>query len=835
MGIRSRFSSLWAHGFCLILATQIKFMKKFLILIPAFSLLFSLIRAQAPGSIMIVEIMKDPSLAGSLDSLGEWFEVHNTTASPININGWIIYDNDFDRDTIINGVPLMVPANGFLVLGSNGNSAQNGGYVCDFVYTYSQFKLGNGDDEIILKTPGGVVVDSVRYLDGPQWPDPTGASLVFTGCDWDNNQDSTLWLVSTVREMDYQFAGADFGSPGTSGVLQTGGVTALSFVVSQITCNGANNGAINMTIIGCTGPYSSLWLTTGSPTEDVSGLSPGWHHVQVTDGLGGNTFDSILIVQPAVLNSSLTSINPSCPTYLNGSVDLTVTGGRTPYTYVWNTGPTTQDLNGVPANNYSVTITDSSGCTTTNQVNLVNLPNTLSSSLTTTPAGCPNYTNGAVNLSPSGGQGPLTYLWSNNATSQDLNGLSSGTFTVIITDSIGCTRIDTAIVAVVPGSITSSSLSTAARCPSFSNGSINLTASGGTGTLNYSWLHGFSGQDPVGLSRGWYYVTISDQGGCTRTDSAFVDSIPQTLTFTGVVNPQSCTAIVNGAINVSPSGGNGPMTYSWSNSASSQDLSGLSAGTYILILTDSAGCSKTDSFVVNVGTGPLLTLTPTHVSCNGGSNGRINASVSGGTAPFQYLWSNSFTGQNPTGLVPGMYSVTVTDTNACTDTDSVQITAPSILVVNASSTPVTTSANGTANVVVSGGTSPYTYSWSPGGQMQANLSNLNAGTYIVTVTDSNGCLGSDTVVVDSIPQSIYEENTPEFILYPNPNNGIFHVTVSVLKANAKLEIWDMKGSLILRQNLVQQLTEVNLNQEPAGLYILRMSDSNQSQRILIQK
>jgi PKD repeat protein len=166
------------------------------------------------GTLMITEIMQNPFAV--TDAAGEWFEVYNPTASPTNMNGWKIKDDGTDIH-IITGT-LIVPAGGFAVLGSNSSSALNGGYTCN--YQYANFFLGNAGDEVVLLNPSNTEIDRVVYDGGPVWPDPNGASMVFTGTPSSNNNTASNWITATVRENSYIGNSGDKGSPGSNGTGQ---------------------------------------------------------------------------------------------------------------------------------------------------------------------------------------------------------------------------------------------------------------------------------------------------------------------------------------------------------------------------------------------------------------------------------------------------------------------------------------------------------------------------------------------------------------------------------------------------------------------------------------
>ncbi len=221
------------------------------------------------GDIIIVEVMKDPS--DTTDALGEWFEIYNTTGSVIDINRWLIKDVDFDSLTISNGGPLNVPANGFLVLGRNSDLAANGGVPVDFVY--SNLYLGNTADELLLVTDFLLLVDSIGWDGGPNWPNPTGASMVFTGIITDDNNLGVNWSTAVAREKSYDntnFTG-DHGSPKTNGIYQSlNGSTTWTGTGnwSEGNAPGFSNWAN-----GAPGPKTDVTID-GDCTVDLDALTP---------------------------------------------------------------------------------------------------------------------------------------------------------------------------------------------------------------------------------------------------------------------------------------------------------------------------------------------------------------------------------------------------------------------------------------------------------------------------------------------------------------------------------------------------------------------------------
>jgi hypothetical protein len=278
---------------------------------------------------------------------------------------------------------------------------------------------------------------------------------------------------------------------------------------------------------------------------------------------------------------------------------------------------------------------------------------------TVTNASCPNSTNGAVNLTVSGGSGTLTYAWSNGATTQNLTNLATGTYSVTVRDAAGCQSIASGIA--VNANVTPTATITPSGATTFcSGGSVTLAAAGG-GT--YAWSNGGNSASITVNTAGNYTVTVTN-GGCTATASraVTVDPLPNaTITPLGLLTFCQGDSVLLGA-----SGGG---TYAWSNSGNTASINVKTSGTYTVTVTSSAGCTATASRTVTVNPNPVVTATAT--ASGTGSTGTATASASGGTAPYTYAWTGARTGASLTGLAPGTYTVTASDVNGCKSTKSV--------------------------------------------------------------------------------------------------------------------------------------------------------------------
>lgn len=281
---------------------------------------------------------------------------------------------------------------------------------------------------------------------------------------------------------------------------------------------------------------------------------------------------------------------------------------------------------------------------------------------------------------------------------------------------------------------------------------VNLTLDAGNSGSNYLWSNGATSQTTAVTATGTYTVTVTTSAGCTGTDAIVVSqSTPISASITS--NNVSCNGGSDGSVSTSAAGGQSPYTYLWSNSATTANITGLTAGAYTVTITDNAGCTGTGSATITEPTAIVTSLNSTNVSCNGLSDGTISTNTSGGTSPYTYLWSVGSTNTNLTNLIAGTYTVTVTDANGCTNAQSLSITQPAALVASAvidSNVTCNGFTDGGSTASASGGTAPYTYTWS-NSATTASITGVASGAYTVTITDNNGCTDSSSVTI-SQPQ-----------------------------------------------------------------------------------
>ncbi|MDQ3048325.1 MAG: T9SS type A sorting domain-containing protein, partial [Bacteroidota bacterium] len=325
--------------------------------------------------------------------------------------------------------------------------------------------------------------------------------------------------------------------------------------------------------------------------------------------------------------------------------------------------------------------------------------------------------------------------------------------------------------------VSGSTVVTSVSCFGGSNGSINLTPAGGTPGYTFNWGGGITTEDRTGLTAGTYTVIITDANGCTGTVTATVNSPAALVASAGSQTNVSCFGGSNGSATVSVTGGTPGFSYSWSPSGGTAAMaSGLSAGTYTVTVTDNNGCTATQAFTITQPAAALMatSASQTNVSCFGGSNGAASVSVTGGTPGFSYSWSPSGgTSATASGLNAGTYTVTVTDANGCTATQSFTITEPAAPLMAMTSSTTILCNGGTSDITVSAmdGTAPYT---------GTGIFTVNAGTYTYTVTDANGCSANSTITV-SEPIALMAMSSATTI---SCFGGTSNVTVSAMDGTA---------------------------------------------------
>ena len=604
---------------------------------------------------------------------------------------------------------------------------------------------------------------------------------------------------------------------------------------SAVSTNGGSDGEATVTPVGGTPPYTYLW-DNGETTVQATGLNAGLHSVTVTDSQNCETSCEIIIEEPDDLNCSTSEDSPViCNGESNGMATVTPVGGTSPYSYLWDNGETTVQATGLNAGTHSVIVTDASQGETICEV-VIDEPDALEASAEGATISCSCYgsSDGSIDLTVIGGTQDYTYLWSpGGETTEDLSGLSAGTYSVLVTDANGCTTTEEVVIGE-PGMLSCNVIQDSpASSHDTADGVATVIPDGGTPPYAYLWDNGETTEQATSLNTGEHSVTVTDSQNCETTCDIIIECLPDELNCSVVEDsPVICNGESNGVATVSPDGGVPPYSYLWDNGETTAQATGLNAGMHSVTVTDAYQTESTCEVMIEEPDTLEASVEGaiTNCSCYGSTDGEINLTVSGGTPPYMYLWSNGATSEDLSDLSAGTYSVIVTDTNGCITDEEVTIGEPGALICNIiQDSPVSTYGgdDGEATVSPDGGVPPYTYLWD-NGETTAQATNLTAGAHSIIVTDALYCETTCGITIEESGSSVCN-------IYPVP--FVDTVNIEYLLGNlseALIEVYDMKGRLIKTKSdkniYFRKVTKFNLGHKVFSnqVYFVKVTSGGKS-------
>lgn len=686
------------------------------------------------------------------------------------------------------------------------------------------------------------------------------SSVTNVSCNAGSNGSATVSVMGGTIPYSYSWAPSGGTSATASGLAQgtytctvtdaNGCTLTESLVITEpsaivsadtstdITCFGSNNGSASVNMSGGTGPYSYMWSPSGGTGASATGLGPAMYTCTVTDANGCIYTSTFLINEPSAISANQTQNNISCAGGGNGQMMVSPSGGTGAYTYAW--APitnTTNVLNGSPAGFYTCTITDVNGCTATATFNLTEPP-TLTVNGMQTNVSCNGGTNGDAMVMVNGGVPGYTYSWSpSGGTGSTATGLAASAYTCTITDANGCTVMQ-AFIITEPVALSATTTQNDVSCPGGTDGDATVTVSGGIGAYTYSWSSGGTAATESNLSVGSYTCTTTDANGCTLT-TTFSITEPPAFSTTATTTNVTCNGGSDGAIDLVPAGGTAPYTFSWNSGAyTTEDLTGIPAGSYSGVLTDANGCIDSGTVVINEPIAITTNEIVTGASSCTSNDGSIDLSTSGGINPYTFAWSNSATTEDISGLDGGVYSVVITDVNGCTHSATFTITEPGAPTVMYSE-PMDTACQNPPMTFTLSGEFPAGGTWTgpgvSGNVFDPNMAGVGYNTIVYSYTDSIGCSGSavDSIWVD-VCMDVATNTIRNFDVYPNPSSGIFTVNSD---ANAIITVYDAIGNAVMRVRSSNEKTEINLSEFASGVYMISVQSENvnSTQRIILDK
>jgi len=646
------------------------------------------------------------------------------------------------------------------------------------------------------------------------------------------------------------------GCQATSSVtLSDLGAPTISSVVTVDASCGNASGEITITATGGTGAlqYSIDNGVTFQAGGIFLALIDATYDIVVEDANGCQATQTVVIANstsPVITN--IATVDPSCGNP-NGSIDITATGGTAPLQYSIDGGVTYQASNvftGIGAATYSIVVEDANGCKEfgTAVLNASALPSITGVTIVDPTCGT---NNGDITINATGGVGALQYSIDNGATFQASNtfaGLGGGTYDVVVEDANGCQTTSIATL-VDPGPPTIGSVSSTNPSCGAANGDINITATGGTGVLNYSIDGGATFQASngfIGLGAATYNIIVEDANGCQdATTALLVDAGSPSITSVTTTDP-SC-GNTNGSISIAVTGGAGAYQYSIDGGATftfGANFTGLNTGSYNIVVQDANGCQATSSASIAQTGSPVITIDNiVDLDCYSDADGQVNITVTGGAGPYQFDWSNDGSGdwddpEDLTNGIPGVVSVTVLDANGCSELVTATIGGPGNLTASGFGSDATFGNDGSIDLIVSGGTAPLSFNWSNGSTVEDPTGLAGNTTYTVTITDANGCTYTLDVFVGSIVSVPELDNPMEISVYPNPNNGVFSIDFENYTGDATVEVVDVTGKLVyvsMKMVSPDVSIDVDLGAVASGVYFVNVSGEFDKYSIRVMK
>lgn len=642
-----------------------------------------------------------------------------------------------------------------------------GGSLSTFSVTATDIHGCSATDQIVLETLSGISQTNVVGIqhvitcggnDGSIALQPLDGqapfSFAWTGPNMSNGSIAGIGVnggvINGLSQGGYRITVTDATGSGCSMVLPSlvinaPGLTVSQPVIVQPLCAGAT-GSISVQAAGVAPVFS--WSNSASAAT-VTGLLSGTYTVTITDGNCQQILSGLDIVAPPllqVLENDITSID--CFGSQNGGIDIAVFGGTPGYSFVWSDWSTVEDRSGLNAGSYRVTVTDLHWCTAVSAPILITQLPPVQIVKTVDAVSCFGGNDGSISTVINGGVLPYFVEWNTGQFVTDLLQIPAGTYMVSVTDGNGC-MATAAINVLQPPQLQIVNVSILhPACMGLEDGAIAPVVTGGAGGpggYSYLWSNGQTTAATNQLNSGVYRFTLTDANGCILHSPDYAIAAPQLLSLNiDTLVHVRCFGSNYGAFSLSVNGTVGGFVSLVNGQPASLIQNYLTAGLYQVDIQDSRGCALHTDLNILEPKSPLVALAVSsqQVSCSGEPTGSIDVETTGGTPPYQFLWSNGTETEDLEVILSGMYSLVVTDANNCMAGITniiIQEPDPIVVVPEVTAIPCYGSPYGKIILQTSGGLPPYAYQWNTGATTQ-NIYDLPAGNYAVSVFDAAGCL-----------------------------------------------------------------------------------------------
>ena len=720
----------------------------------------------------------------------QWFSnTTNTSSGGVLITGAINASYDPPIDTV--GTIYYYAVISFSSVGCSEITSDTTSVIVNEIPVISSAEMTIYSEENFTFNPNTVAGNTVPIGTTYTWSSPTfnPAGSIIGASSEINPQDQISQTLENTEtfpvKVTYIITPATTkctGIPFTLEVIVNPSIQSNTVVINN-SCFESNDGAISTNIIGGVpfeigNPYLISWSGPNgfiAADANITNLEAGLYILRIEDRNGFSITEEWSVTQPDVLVITKDiEKNISCFEGNDGAIAVTISGGTLDYTYNWTTADgsgillNTEDQNTLTAGTYTLEIIDQNNCTVSTNVTLTQPEGLEIETVFKQDVLCFGDATGAIEINVSGGTlveispGVFDYLynWSGpnsfTSTSKNISNLIAGTYTIAITDNLGCTTNTSIIINQFP-EVEINYVKTDVTCYGEANGSIDVTVIGGKAPYQISWSNFANGFSLSNLSADTYIATIKDDNNCIKQVSI---TIEQPVFFIDpIVTSISCNGENDGTIDLNLTGGIAPFSLIWSDDASAGvQRNNLAAGTYTVLILDSDTyqCPIEETFIItNPPAIAVSAIVADAIDCDIVNSGSIDLETSGGSAPYSFLWNTDATTEDIENIPPGDYSVEITDRNGCKITRQFNVFRQEPLIISYEETTIidcdlkTVSKQNTANAT--GGYVPYTYTWSDGvvsGTNDSVMTTMQSGSYILTVTDANGCMKSTSFIVD---------------------------------------------------------------------------------------
>lgn len=552
-------------------------------------------------------------------------------------------------------------------------------------------------------------------------------------------------------------------------------------------CAGATDGNIVVEVIGGTGNYTYLW-SDNSTGNDLQNIGAGDYCLTVTDANGCETIACTTLDAPeTIMIDALSSTPVRCFGGNTGTATVNPSGGSGTYTYIWDDplGQFTQTATSLPAGQYGVTVTDENGCTVSGQIEVLE-SDLITIEPTLVDVACFDEATGSISIAVEGGETPYDFNWSNNATTNVLENLTAGIYSLTLTDANDCLMELDYTIEQPNMPLEVEVQQSYEGCYGEATAEATATASGGTGMYDFSWSDGQSGFVAMGLDTLEVTVTVIDENGCEAQTSIIPSDFDPIMANVIPVFP-SCFGYSDGRLGINNiQGGAGILPedydYNWNNGQDGLIADNLSGDrSYVVTITDIIGCQTVVSTFLPQPDPITYETDSTDVLCFAGSDGTATIfNIQGSNPGYTVSWGNSANNQvgaTATGLATGTYTATITDAQNCMESATVTVLQPTALEIQLSgqNNQCFGDSEGQIATAVNGGVGGYSYSWSTGADI-SKIAGLPSGVYQVTLTDANGCqLVASTELID--PEPVMAVLTPQDVSCNGSRDGRIQVAV----------------------------------------------------------